>query len=73
MSDDTETTEPKYPGVKVQLSGRNGNVFSIMAAVSRALERAGVPSDEVNEYRNESMSGGYDHLLQTAMKWVTVL
>lgn len=62
---------PKYPNIEVQLSGRDGNAFAIMGAVSTALKRAG-HADEVSDYMAESTSGDYDNLLVTAMKWVTV-
>lgn len=58
--------------VQVQLSGTDGNAFAIMATVKNALKKAGVEQLEIDEYINESMSGDYDHLLQTAMKWVDV-
>jgi hypothetical protein len=64
--------EPKYAGIEVQLTGNDGNAFAIMGAVSKALRRAGVSAEEVEEYTSESMSGDYDNLLRTAMAWVTV-
>lgn len=63
---------PKYPDVEVQLTGNDGNAFSIMGAVSAALKSAGVSKEEINEYTSESMSGDYDNLLRTAVAWVTV-
>ena len=63
---------PKYPDITVQLTGIDGNAGSIMGAVSRALRRGDVPSAEIDEFRRECMSGDYDHLLQTCMKWVEV-
>lgn len=65
-------TEPKYPNIIVPLSGEDGNAFAIMGAVTKALRRGGVPANEITEYSNESMSGDYNNLIQTAMKWVTV-
>lgn len=62
----------KYPEIEVQLSGTDGNAFAIMGAVGRALRKGGVPDEEVAEYQEESMSGDYDNLLVTAMKWVSV-
>ena len=62
----------KYPEVTVQLVGNDGNAFAVMGAVSKALRRAGVSKEEVDKYKEESMSGDYDHLLRTAMKWVEV-
>ena len=69
----SNTTEVRYPDIEVQLTGQDGNAFAIMGRVSEALRRAGVPQSEIGEYHEESMSGDYDHLLRTAMKWVTVL
>jgi hypothetical protein len=62
----------KYPEIKVQLTGQDGNAFAIMGAVSRELRKAGVSKDEINEYTKQSMSGDYDNLLRTAMEWVEV-
>jgi len=66
------STELKYPNVKVRLTGTDSNAFSIMGKVSQALRSAGVPKDERDAFMNEAMSGDYDHLLQTAMRWVDV-
>jgi ribosomal protein S9 len=62
----------KYETVTVKLTGTDGNAFAIMGAVSKALRKAGASADEVEQYMNESMSGDYDNLLRTAMKWVNV-
>jgi hypothetical protein len=62
----------KYPEIEVSLVGKDGNAFAIMGEVSKALRKAGVSSDEVNEYTSQSMSGDYDNLLRTAMRWVSV-
>ena len=62
----------KYPEIEVQLSGNDGNAYSIMGAVSKALKRAEVPQIEIDQYINRSMSGDYDNLLQVAASWVQV-
>ena len=67
----TNTNTPKY-NVIVQLTGEDGNAFAIMGAVSKALRRAGASKEEINQYSMDSMSGDYDNLLRTAMKWVVV-
>ncbi len=64
--------EVKYPEIEVTLVGRDGNAFAIIGAVTKALKRAGVPKEEVSAFSTEAMMGNYDHLLQTAMKWVNV-
>ena len=63
---------PKY-NVDVQLTGEDGNAFAIMGAVTKAIRKAGADKSEVDEYQKESMSGDYNNLLRTAMKWVNVL
>ena len=64
--------EPKYPDITVELVGHNGNAFSVIGRVSQALRRSKVSAAEIKQYQTESMSGDYDNVLQTAMKWVTV-
>ena len=44
-------------------------IFVFGAAL--ALRRAGVPKEELTEFFEEAISGHYDHLLQTCMRWVT--
>jgi len=62
----------KYPNIEVQLSGQDGNAFMIMGLTVKALRRAGVSQEEIDQYRDEATSGDYDHLLQTTMRWVEV-
>lgn len=64
--------EPKYPDIEVQLSGEDGNAFSIIGRVCKAMRRAGVPKDTIDKFTEEATDGDYDHLLQTCMKWVEV-
>lgn len=63
----------KYPEIEVQLTGQDGNAFAVMGAVQKALRKADVPKEAIDEYLNASMSGDYNHLLVTATEWVTVL
>ena len=57
---------------EVQFTGNDGNAMSIMANCSRELRRAGNSSEIVDAYMKESMSGNYDHVLQTAMAYCEV-
>jgi hypothetical protein len=66
-------TTAKYDNVTVNLAGQDGNAFAVMAKVSSALRKEGVSNEEVEAYIQESMSGDYDNLLRTAMKWVNVV
>src|SRR5262245_21675370 len=63
----------KYPHVEVRLTGQDGNAFYILGRVMASLRRAGVPETEVQHYHRLATSGNYDHLLQTTLRWVTVL
>ena len=63
--------EPRYPDVAVQLSGLDGNAFGVLGRVNRALKDAGHP-EAVEPFTAEATAGDYDHLLQTAMRWVDV-
>ncbi|MCK9597643.1 MAG: hypothetical protein M0R06_01305 [Sphaerochaeta sp.] len=64
--------EPKYPNVKVKLSGEDGNAFAILGRVTGAMKRAGIDKAERDLFMEEAMAGDYDNLLQVCMKWVEV-
>lgn len=61
-----------YPNIKVQLSGEDGNAFMIIGRVRKAMERAGVGTADLEKFSKEAMSGDYDHVLQTCMRYVDV-
>ena len=67
-----ETTGVKFPDIEVQLTGTDGNAMSIIAKVRKALRRGGASEEEAKQFCEEAMSGDYDNVLQTAMKWVNV-
>jgi hypothetical protein len=63
--------EVKYPEVKkVKLIGEDGNAFSILARVMKAMKVAGLPKEAIDAYYTEATSGDYDHLLQTTLRYV---
>lgn len=63
---------PKYPHIKVQLTGEDGNAFMIIGRVRKELRRAGIEKKELDEFSEQAMSGDYDNVLRTAMEWVDV-
>jgi len=65
--------EIRHPEIEVQLTGTDSNGFLLASRVRSAMSRAGVPEVECVEFFDEALSGDYDHLLQTCMKWVDVL
>jgi hypothetical protein len=74
--------EVLYPDITVQLTGTKADAGAIMARVCDALTRYlrdgidGLPAREwgpiVHRFRMEAMSGSYDDLLRTCMRWVNV-
>ena len=56
---------------KVRLVGTDGNAFSIIGKVSAALRKAGL-GDQVEKFQEEAVSGDYDNVLITAMKYADV-
>ena len=62
---------PRHPNIIVQLTGIDGNAFAILGAVTKAMRKANCHAEEIAEFKDEAMSGNYEHLLQTCMAWVT--
>ena len=60
----------KYPNVRVKLVGEDGNAFAIIGRVTKALRKGGAPDADVKEFQQQAMSGDYNVLLATCMKWV---
>lgn len=78
MTDDTThdapagTDKPTHPHVHVQLTGRDGNAYAIIAAVARALRRE-VGNDAATAFTTAAFAcGSYDELLYLAMTTVHV-
>jgi hypothetical protein len=69
MSTNTET---KYPEITIPLEGEDGNAFAILGRVSRIAKREGVSKEEIQQFMDEAMSGDYDHLLRTVMRWFSI-
>lgn len=64
--------EPKYPDVVVKLINKDGNAFFIIGRVVAALREAGIQKEELDQFRQEAMSGNYNNVLLTCMRWVTI-
>ena len=64
--------EPKFKGITVPLTGKDGNAFFIISRVSSAMKKASVEKETIDKFRDEAMSGDYDNVLQTCMKYVSV-
>lgn len=64
--------EIKHPDVKVKLVGEDGNVFSIMGRVGKALKRAGYPESAKAYYDEVMKAKDYDDALGITMTYVEV-
>jgi len=68
-----ESSTPKFPHVHVQLTGQDGNVFSIIGRVQRALREGGASNEDVDAFWEQvSNAHSYDEALLTIMRWVDV-
>ena len=56
----------------LQLVGEDGNAFAILGKARHVARESGWPQDEIDEMLEEAMSGDYDHLLQTMMRYFDV-
>lgn len=66
------SNEPKYPDIEVSLSNEDGNAVAMVTRVVLALRRNGVKSDVVEDFRDEALSGDYEHVIDTIEEWVSV-
>ena len=62
---------PKYD-IDVKLTGTDGNAFAIIGKVRKVMRENKVPYEDQVKFLKEAMSGNYDNLLCTCMKWVNV-
>jgi len=60
----------KYPDVHIHLVGEDGNAYSILGRLQKALRRAEIPKDEIEAVMADATSGDYNHLLRTVMATV---
>ena len=58
---------PKFPDIEVCLSDVDANGFAIHGAV-----RSKLPAEVQAEFTADALSGTYDHLLNTALRWVKI-
>ena len=66
-------TDVKYPDAYVQLSGEDGNAFSIIGAVRAAIKDAGYGYKAAVDFSEEALeSPSYDDLLRLCMETVNV-
>lgn len=62
-------TEPRFPRIYVQLTGEDSNTGAIMARCVRAMRDADVPQEVIDAFRVELLSGDYQNVLATCLRW----
>jgi hypothetical protein len=73
MATTQSNTKPKYPHITVELVGYDGNAFTVLGRVTKAMRKHGLGDAEVKAFMTEATSGDYNNLLATAMRWVAEL
>jgi hypothetical protein len=63
---------PKYPRVKVQVTGPHAGFYPTVAAVQAAMRRAGVPLQELSNFYEDAAESNDDNFLRTCLRWVDV-
>jgi hypothetical protein len=58
--------------ITVKLINTDGNAFSIMSKVLRAMKKEKCDLKLIDQYQTEATSGDYDHLLMVTMEYVNV-
>lgn len=48
----------------------DGNAFSVMGAVAKAIRKSGGTEADVKEYQDAAMSGDYNNLLRVSMEYI---
>ncbi len=61
--------EVKYPQVTVKDFGRDGNAFFLIGQCLGAAKKAKLTKEQQDEFSKEAMSGDYDHVIQTCLKY----
>jgi len=56
----------------LKIIGRDGNAFAILGAAKGVMRKARWPQELQEEIMAEAMSGDYNHLLGTMMKYFDV-
>jgi len=58
---------------ELKLIGEDGNVFFILGKAVREAKRAGWSEEKIEKFKEDAMSGDYDHALQTCFKYFDII
>ena len=68
----TDVTPVGKTKPEIMISGNDGNAFSIMGRVKRALRKTGHTAEEIDQYIDDATSGDYGHLLAVTAEWADI-
>ena len=60
---------PSYPNITIQLTGEDGNAFSILGRCTRAMRHAHLTQDQIDNFLKEATSSDYNHLIFTVTNY----
>jgi hypothetical protein len=63
---------PSITGVRVKLTGNDGNAFMVLGRVKNAMKHAGIARSIIDAYVAEATKGDYNDLLAATMRYVEV-
>lgn len=58
---------------KYNLVGVDGNAFSVMGYVAKAMRNEGKSREQIDAYYADAKSGDYDHLLSVSIQMIDEL
>jgi hypothetical protein len=58
---------------ELKLIGEDGNVFFILGKAVREARRAGWSEEKIGKFKEDAMSGDYNHVLQLCMEYFDVI
>ena len=61
----------KHPQIRVRFAGP-ANDFYILDNVTKALRKAGVPAEEIDQFCDQALAATEKDLLQICEQWVTL-
>jgi hypothetical protein len=54
---------------EVEIVGIDGNAGALMGHIAQAMKAAGNPTEMIDRFRKELMSGDYEHVIRTCMAY----
>lgn len=65
--------KPIFPKIRVKLTGKSANFFSVLNATDVAMEKADIPLNIRKKYiREAARDWDYDKMITVTRKWVKI-